>query len=973
MTQATVQTTTATSSHTNTSLLCPKHRQALLDRGLSADWIETNCRSLTANEASQYLGYPAKSAGILLKGQDLQIQFKPDKPWKNSADKKAAKYRSPLGDYDAMLPVHPTNPTYWTDLEALKAYCYYIDGIPCLIITEGFFKAIAGCSNNFATAALLGVEMGMTSAKADSQGRRYLVKALEKFAQAGFGFIIAFDADCATNKNVILAQFKLSEQLIKFKVPVYSVTGNWSIEEGKGMDDYIQNNGADQFKQDVLAKAISHEAWLLSVRQQLDRIFALKKQVGSCRYSQRYEAIKEIWGSKLRLNTLKQQVELDGDALDLDFVRLTLSLALNIDIPKEEAIEMVLGLARENQYCPVAQYLRQVEKTYRDHKLSLDTLASLLLHTQDPLHASYLKRHLIGSVARALNPGCKMDTALILQGNQGIHKSTFFNVLYGDGFFDDTMTETGDKDEIMKLHQHWAVEWAEFESTLSRRGYSRLKAFMTTKVDSFRPPYGRTVKSCLRHSVLIGSTNEAEFLSDPSGDRRFWVIPVEQINIKLTQSLRDLIWAAAVQAYESGEPWWLTQEEKLLADEANKPFRVTDTWSDFIESYIKDWEFVTTAQILSSPMLDIEPAKQDKASQMRVSGILRSLGWKKGKRWHENTWQRGWVCPDSDRSTDPPLTKVDREVDRCQEACEINTFSHTDPPDPPFTQTFSEKESCINEQNKSHIDELNENPINESNTSQINEQNTGHIDELNESHTDESNTSQINELNENHTDESNTNHINEPKENCLNDADAQDNVVAPKKLQESLKLGGSGGSVEGVEMASSLEPVSLLATDPPRQEIDYSSYPHLTCDTTEAKRNQAQKLKQRLLSATSREELSAIKQEFSNSVASALCHADRYGWVWEHLLTNAERAKVEAVAATEQLNLLSTSPVDQWMTEENLQSMADSLAQCDDAETLAILRECWSAQAMNAACKLLTKEQHTRIKQWVIDSNTTTP
>jgi hypothetical protein len=157
-------------------------------------------------------------------------------------------------------------------------------------------------------------------------------------------------------------------------------------------------------------------------------------------------------------------------------------------------------------------------------------------------------------------------------------------------------------------------------------------------------------------------------------------------------------------------------------------------------------------------------------------------------------------------------------------------------------------------------------------------------------------------------------------------------------------------------------------------EIDYSSYPHLTCDTTEAKRNQAQKLKQRLLLATSREELSAIKQEFSNSVASALCHLDRYGWVWEHLLTNAERAKVEAVAATEQLNLLLAPPVDQleqWMTEENLQSMADSLAQCDDAETLAILRECWSAQAMNAACKRLTKEQHTRIKQWVIDSNTT--
>ena len=262
MTQVTVQTTTATSEHTNTSLLCPKHRQSLLDRGLDADWIETNCRSLTLQEASQYLGYPAKSGGILLSGEGIQIQFKPDKPWKNSTDKKAAKYRSPLGDYDAILPIHPHNPTYWSDLEALKAYCYQINGVPCLVLTEGFFKALAGCSNNFATLALLGVEMGLTSSKTDIQGKRYLVKTLEKYARAGFGFIIAFDADCATNSNVVWAQYRLSKQLLKFQVPVYSVTGNWTVAQGKGMDDYIQINGGESFKRDVLGNAIPYADWL---------------------------------------------------------------------------------------------------------------------------------------------------------------------------------------------------------------------------------------------------------------------------------------------------------------------------------------------------------------------------------------------------------------------------------------------------------------------------------------------------------------------------------------------------------------------------------------------------------------------------------------------------------------------------------------------------------------------------------------
>jgi len=244
------------------SRLCDKHYQDLVKvRRLAPNWIKVNCRSLTTEEATQRLGYPAKSGGILLEGQGLQIQFKPDKPWKKEGEKKAAKYRSQMGDYDAMLPIHPDDPAYWTDLEALKIKCYFVDGHPCLILTEGFFKAIAGCSNNIPTIALVGVEMGLTSSKADIQGKRYLVQMLEKYARAGFGFIIVYDADCAFNLNVLQAQQQLGKQLLKFGVPVYCATGLWSVEEGKGMDDYIQANGADKFKREVLGKVVNLEGW----------------------------------------------------------------------------------------------------------------------------------------------------------------------------------------------------------------------------------------------------------------------------------------------------------------------------------------------------------------------------------------------------------------------------------------------------------------------------------------------------------------------------------------------------------------------------------------------------------------------------------------------------------------------------------------------------------------------------------------
>lgn len=113
--------------------------------------------------------------------------------------------------------------------ETLKSKAYKIEGHPCLVLTEGFFKAIAGCANGIPTIALLGVEMGLTPTNADPQGKRYLVKTLERYARAGFGFIFALDADCADNKNVLIAQHKLAHQLKLFKAPLYSATGLWTV------------------------------------------------------------------------------------------------------------------------------------------------------------------------------------------------------------------------------------------------------------------------------------------------------------------------------------------------------------------------------------------------------------------------------------------------------------------------------------------------------------------------------------------------------------------------------------------------------------------------------------------------------------------------------------------------------------------------------------------------------------------------
>jgi len=245
-----------------TAYLSSKHKSHIESRGLLNEWSYANCRTVSADEASVYLGYTAKSGGIFFIGVGTQFQFRPDKPWKSKEDKKAPKYRTPLGEYDAFLPQHPTDKDYW-NTEKLAEHCYYINGRPYILLSEGIWKAISGCCHGLPTIALMGISMGLTPKKNDLQGQRFLVSILERYARAGFGFIIVFDADAATNSNIIWEQRKLGRQLLKFGVPVRTITGQWEPgEEGetKGMDDFIQKKGIEEFRR-MLVKSVSFEEW----------------------------------------------------------------------------------------------------------------------------------------------------------------------------------------------------------------------------------------------------------------------------------------------------------------------------------------------------------------------------------------------------------------------------------------------------------------------------------------------------------------------------------------------------------------------------------------------------------------------------------------------------------------------------------------------------------------------------------------
>jgi predicted P-loop ATPase len=677
--------------------LCEEHQAQIKARGLLNDWTRATCRTVTKEEASFLLGYKAKSGGIWIGGETLQSQFRPDRPWKSKEDKKAPKYRTPLTDhgYDAIVPTHPTDREYW-EPENLKKVCYQLNGHPCVLATEGFFKAIAGCSNDLPTIGLIGVEMGLTGK--DERGKRYLIPTLEKIARAGIGVIIAFDADAATNPNINWAQLKLGRELLKFNIPVYIATGLWEMGaegETKGMDDFIQKQRIEEFRQ-ILARSVKFEDWESEQN-------AVSKGNRKSELVRLWKLIEAGLGKRLRLNEMSQRIELDGLPLNLERAYLQIAKELDIDIAKEKAADIITEIATANTYSPVRDYLNSLETVT---PTNLDVLAERYFGTDNSLHATFLKRTLIAAVARAFKPGCKVDTLLILQGDQGFLKSTFWLELASQDWFTDNLSEANEKDEKLKLRRYWILEFAEFETVYRQKDVQQLKAFLSSRIDSLRKPYGRSVEDLPRSSVFVGTTNRTEFLYDPTGARRYWVIPVaKKIPIERLRKERDSIWAAAVQAYHKGEPWWLSADEDILLEQANQTWQSSDVWEPIIMKYLADRNTCTIAEILTKA-LGIEPDKQGRREQMRIAETLQINGWNKGQnpKRIDGVLQRFWERQKKVGGSNGVVTGVVTEVVTPPKADATKDSGLVLLPVTTFSPNLEKKENIIFDDDQNAVD-----------------------------------------------------------------------------------------------------------------------------------------------------------------------------------------------------------------------------------------------------------------------------
>lgn len=261
--------------------------------------------------------------------------------------------------------------------------------------------------------------------------------------------------------------------------------------------------------------------------------------------------------------------------------------------------DAILAVAAERAYHPIKEYLDNLSEWD-----GIDRVETLLVDYFGATDNSYTKavtrKTMVAAVARIYHPGTKFDSVLILNGPQGIGKSTFFAKLAGDWFSDSlTLTDMKDKAGPEKLQGYWMLELGELAG-MRKTDVEVVKSFISRCDDKYRASYGVNVESHPRQCVIVGSTNaESGFLRDITGNRRFWPVRISGNGKKKAwqMSVYDVeqIWAETLVLYEKGEKLYLEGDDVHLATSEQDDAMESDEREGLVRTYLdtllpEDWD-----------------------------------------------------------------------------------------------------------------------------------------------------------------------------------------------------------------------------------------------------------------------------------------------------------------------------------------------------------------------------------------------
>lgn len=338
----------------------------------------------------------------------------------------------------------------------------------------------------------------------------------------------------------------------------------------------------------------------------------------------------------------------DGDDLKATSWVQSMDIFANAEVVAK-AVEAV---AEDAKFDSLADWIRA---TKWDGESRIEGWLTLFCGAEDSIYTrAVARRFLIGAVGRALRPGTKFDTMLVLEGDQGLRKSTFARVLGGGGaFFNGTLADMGSKDSREGLRGSWIVEVAELDA-MTRKDSSTAKAFLATETDRFRRAYGRRDTEFQRRCVFLGTFNPdgVGYIKDQTGGRRFWPVVCRAVttdghlDIDGFQEVLPQLLAEAVVHMEAGEQAHLTQEEEEFAREQQDERMDRDAWHEVVAKYLAD---LGTGEVSVHDVLSDATVKSKgdmtQVDQNRVARILKRIGMERKQRRTPKggrTWVYAW-------------------------------------------------------------------------------------------------------------------------------------------------------------------------------------------------------------------------------------------------------------------------------------------------------------------------------------------
>lgn len=337
------------------------------------------------------------------------------------------------------------------------------------------------------------------------------------------------------------------------------------------------------------------------------------------------------FGASIRWNELAQRVEWKGEQVtDSDLITMRLILeAQDFEPPTGDLLPTVIRHAKDNAYHPVRDYLNNLrwDKTKR-----LDYwLHHCLGAANSEFNRLVGRKTLIAAVARAFQPGCKVDTVLVIEGEQGVQKSTGIERLFGEQWTAGSVNLFDQHNKmVMSMMGAWCVELAEFTAITKSgdKGQAAVKGLISTRVDRVVLPYAKVLSEHPRQCVFFGTINPGEtgYLTDTTGNRRYWPVKVAKADLGLIEDRRDQLWAEAVHAYRDGERWWLEGAENDLAEDAVSEREEIDAWVEIYGEKLAGVMSTTITQALQS--IGVPYERMDKKALNRTAAALRRLGFK---------------------------------------------------------------------------------------------------------------------------------------------------------------------------------------------------------------------------------------------------------------------------------------------------------------------------------------------------------